>query len=183
MTKILLTSVLIALVVISAALFSLGNRPGNTALEEVSLRLPIPAADTAFAPYYLAIDKGIFAKHGLHVTLEPGSPELNPVKMVSQGIDQFGVVGGPELLFSARANGAPLVGIALLHKDSNLVVILTLKGSGITKVSDLQGIKVGFFYGHISTDILHMLFRKEGVDVQEVDVGLLSHALTMPSIY
>lgn len=137
----------------------------------VSLRLPIPAADAAFAPYYLAIDKGFFSKHGLQVKLEPGSPELNPVKMVAQGSNDFGVVGGPELLFSARAKGAPLVGLALLHKNSNFVVVITLANSGITKISDLAGKKVGFNYGHISTDVLRMLFKKVGVSVEEVDVG------------
>lgn len=161
MNKILITSVIVTLVVISTALFSVSNRPGNTALTEINLRLPIPVADTAFAPYYLAIDKGIFAKHGLHVRLEPGTPELNPVKMVSQGIDQFGVVGGPELLFSARAKGAPLVGIALLHKDSNFVVILTPKESGITKVSDLQGKKlVSFMVTYLPTSFVCFLGRK-----------------------
>jgi NitT/TauT family transport system substrate-binding protein len=147
------------------------SRPRNNKLVEVTLRLPIPVADTAFAPYYLAIDKGFFADHGLDVKLEPGTPELTPVKMVSQGIDQFGVVGGPELLFSGRSKGAPIVGIGLVHKDSDFVVVVALKKSGLERLSDLQNKKVGFFYGHISTDILHMLFNKENVKVKEVDVG------------
>jgi NitT/TauT family transport system substrate-binding protein len=146
--------------------------PSNpSTLQSVSLRLPIPAVDTAFAPYYLAIDKGIFAKYGLDVKLEAGTPELNPIKMVSQGTDQFGIVGGPELLFSGRSKGAPIIGIALLHKDADFTIIVALKKSGITKLEDLQGKKVGFFYGHISTDILHMLFKKQNIQVQEVDVG------------
>ncbi len=91
--------------------------------------------------------------------------------MVAQGSNDFGVVGGPELLFSARAKGAPLVGLALLHKNSNFVVVITLANSGITKISDLAGKKVGFNYGHISTDVLRMLFKKVGVSVEEVDVG------------
>ncbi|MBE9039393.1 ABC transporter substrate-binding protein [Oscillatoriales cyanobacterium LEGE 11467] len=137
----------------------------------VSMRLPIPVADTAFAPYYLCIDKGICAKHGISLNLEPGSPELNPVKMLSQGTDQFAVVGGPEILFTAKSKGAPIVSITLVHKDSNFVTLLALKGSNITQLSDLQDKKVGFFYGHISTDVLQMLFKKEDIQVQEVDVG------------
>lgn len=144
---------------------------GNQAATIVRLRLPIPVADTAFAPYYLGVDKGIFKKHGLDVVVEPGTPDLNPVKMVSQNTDQFGVVGGPELLLTGRSKGAPIVGISLIHKDSDFVVLLTLKDSGITDIKQLQNKKVGFFYGHISTDVLHMLFRKEQVQVEEVDVG------------
>src|SRR5437016_2056194 len=77
---------------------------------EVSVRLPIPAADTGFAPFYLAVDNGFFEKQGVKVTIQPGSPELNPVKMVSQKADQFGLLAGPELLLSARNKNAPIIG-------------------------------------------------------------------------
>lgn len=175
MNKRKLIVILLILLLVGGGIFGVyyyrKYQPNTPALKNVSLRLPIPAADTAFAPYYLAVDKGIFAKYGLDVKLEGGTPELNPVKMVSQGTDAFGVVGGPELLLSGRSKGAPIIGIALLHKDADFVVVVALKNSGITKLSDLQGKKVGFFYGHISTDILHMLFKKENIQVQEVDVG------------
>jgi ABC-type nitrate/sulfonate/bicarbonate transport system substrate-binding protein len=138
---------------------------------QTSIRLPIPVADTAFSPLYLAVDKGFFAKRGLNVKLEPGTPETNPIKMLSQGKDQFALVGGPELLMTARNKKAPVKGIALLSKNSDFVVLVTTKKSGITTLKQLEGKKVGFFYGHISTDILHMLFKKENVNVQEVDVG------------
>lgn len=140
-------------------------------IASVSMRFPIPVVDTAFSPYYLAVDKGIFAKHGLNVKLEPGTPELNPVKMLAQGTDQFAVLGGPEILFSARSKGAQIVGTALLHKDANFVTLLTLKKSQITKLSELEGKKVGFSFGHISTDVLRMTFKKENINVQEADVG------------
>jgi NitT/TauT family transport system substrate-binding protein len=138
---------------------------------EVSVRLPIPAADTGFAPFYLGIDKGFFEKQGLKVSLQSGSPELNPVKMVSQKVDQFGLLGGPELLLTARSKKAPILGIALLGKNADLAGIVTLKSSGLTKLEQLQDKKVGFFYGHISTDILHMLFQKENIKVDELDTG------------
>lgn len=140
-------------------------------LKAVSMRLPIPTADTAFAPYYLCIDKGICAKYGIDLKLEPGSPELNPVKTLTQGINQFAVVGGPEILLTARSKGAPIIGIGLTGKDANFVTLLALKKSGISKLKDLQGKRVGFYYGHISTDVLKMTFKKENIKVQEVDVG------------
>jgi len=145
--------------------------PHSDDLVVVSLRMPIPVVDSAFAPYYLAVDKGIFKSHGLDVKIEPGTPELNPVKMLSQDIDQFAVLGGPELLLSAQSKKAPLVGIAQIHKDSDFVVLLTKQDSGITKLDELAQKKVGFFYGHISTDIIRMLLAKEGIKVKEVDVG------------
>jgi NitT/TauT family transport system substrate-binding protein len=156
--------------VLTKGLFPTSSPPA-TPVQAVSMRLPIPTVDTAFAPYYLCIDTGICAKHGIDLKLEPGSPELNPVKMLSQGVDQFAVVGGPEILLTARSKGAPIVGIGLTGKDANFVTILTLKNSGLTNLKDLEGKKVGFFYGHISTDVLRMTFKKENVKVQEVDTG------------
>jgi NitT/TauT family transport system substrate-binding protein len=142
-----------------------------TAKTKVSVRLPIPAADAIFSPYYLAIDKGFFAKQGLDVKLEPGTPELPPIKMVAQGANEIGVIGGPELLLNARAKKVPVVGISLLHRNSNFVTILSLKKNNLTKLKDLNGKKVGFFYGHISTDVIRMALAKENIKVQETDVG------------
>jgi ABC-type nitrate/sulfonate/bicarbonate transport system substrate-binding protein len=154
----------------SVSVSSIGAPP-VAKIQDVSMRLPIPAADTGFGSYYLCIDKGICAKHGIKLKLEPGTPELTPIKMLIQNKDQFALVGGPEILFTARSKGAPVKAIAQIHKDSNFVEIATLKKSGLTKLQDLQGKKVGFFYGHISTDILRMLFQKENIQVQEVDTG------------
>ena len=176
--RILLAIILTIITTISCGVLSrdpISDNPNNPTqsneLVEVSLRLPIPVANTSFAPYYLGVDRGFFEKNGLKVKIEPGTPELNPVKMLTQGKDEFGVLGGPELLFTARDKGAPLIGIFLMHKDSNFVNIVSLKDSGITKLNDLQGKKVGFFYGHISTDIMRMLFKKENIKVEEIDVG------------
>jgi NitT/TauT family transport system substrate-binding protein len=100
-----------------------------------------------------------------------GSKELNPVKTVASGQDTFGVLGGPDTLLVARSKGQPLVAVAVLQRNSNFPCLLTLKSSGITKVSQLEGKKVGFFYGHISTDVLRNLLRRNKVKYQEVDVG------------
>lgn len=140
-------------------------------LTEITVRLPIPIVDAAFAPYYIAQDKGFFKKHNLKVTLEPGSTELNPIKMVDQGTDEFGVLGGPELVMTGRARGARIKAIGLLHVNSNFVTILTKKNSKYQNLADLEGEKVGFYYGHISTDVLRSLFKKEDINVNEVDVG------------
>ena len=168
-SKILLFSLLIAVFFVSCN----GKRKakeGNK-VDEISIRLPIPVVDGGFAPYYLAQDKGIFEKYNLKVKLEPGSTELNPVKMVGQGVDQFAIVGGPELLMTARSNNVGIKAIGLLHVNANFVTILTKKDSPYKKLSDLQGQKVGFNYGHISTDVLRSLFLQENITVEEVDVA------------
>ena len=166
--KIVLFSLLVA-----SFFASCTGRRSNTGskVDEISIRLPIPVVNGDFVPYYLAQDKGIFEKYNLKVKLEPGSPELNPVKMVGQGVDQFGIVGGPELLMTARSNHVAIKAIGLVHVNANFVTILTKKDSPYKKLSDLQGQKVGFNYGHISTDVLRSLFLQENITVEEVDVA------------
>lgn len=138
---------------------------------QVSVRFPIPIIEAGQTPFYVAQDKGYYAAENLDVKFEMGSPELNPVKMVASGQNTFGVLGGPDTLLVARSKGQPLKAIAIIHRNSNFTCLLTLKSSGITTLQQLQGKKIGFFYGHISTDVLHSLLHKNNVKYTEVDVG------------
>jgi NitT/TauT family transport system substrate-binding protein len=138
---------------------------------DVSVRFPIPIIEAGQAPFYVAESKGYYSDENVHVKFDMGSKELNPVKMVASGQNTFGVLGGPDTLLVARSKGQPLVAIAILQRDSNFPCLLTLKSSGITKLDQLQGKKIGFFYGHISTDVLHSLLHKNAIKYKEVDVG------------
>jgi len=165
-------SVFVLLAILTSIYYNNNTLTGKAIFEpkeQVFVRSPIPIVDAAFSPWYAAIDKDFY--DGLDITLRPGSPQANPIKMVLSGADQFGIIGGPDTLLVARSKGLPLVAIATIHRNSNFPVILTLEDSNLTNVKDLQNKKIGFFYGHISTDVLRNLFRKEKITVQEVDVG------------
>lgn len=138
---------------------------------KVSLRFPIPIVESGQASFYLAQDKGYYAEEGLDVQFEMGSKELNPVKTVAVGQDTFGLLGGPDTLLVARSKGIAVKAIGILHKDSNFPCLITLKKSGITSLKQLQDKKIGFFYGHISTDVLRNMLRKNSIKYTEVDVG------------
>jgi NitT/TauT family transport system substrate-binding protein len=166
-----------ALVAIAVLVFALVKYRGrSTSLHEnqktqVSVRFPIPIIEAGQTPFYVAQDKGYYAEENLDVKFEMGSPELNPVKMVASGQNTFGVLGGPDTLLVARSKGQPLKAVAIIHRNSNFPCLLTLKSSGITKLEQLQGKKIGFFYGHISTDVLHSLLHKNNIKYSEVNVG------------
>ncbi|MFH1255934.1 MAG: ABC transporter substrate-binding protein [Candidatus Diapherotrites archaeon] len=139
---------------------------------KTSARLPIPVWNAFFGGFASALDLNYYADEGLDVTYNGGTPELNPVKMVVSGADDVGILGGPDTLLVARSKGAPIVAIAVLHHDKTFPCIATLKDSGITQVSQLEGKRIGLFYGHISTDIIRALLHQEGVEnFTEVDVG------------
>jgi NitT/TauT family transport system substrate-binding protein len=146
-------------------------KPAVANLTRVSIRFPIPIIEAGQAPFYVAQDNGYYRAEGIEPVFNMGSPELNPVKMVASNQDMFGVLGGPDTLLVARSKGQPLTAIAVLHRNSNFPCLLTLKSSGITKLGQLNGKKIGFFHGHISTDVLHSLLRKNGIRYTEVDTG------------
>lgn len=147
------------------------NHVEKSELESISVRLPIPTVEAGQIPFYVAQEKGYYKDEGLDVTFNLGSPDTNPVKMVVVGADDFGVLGGIDTLLVARAQGKDLKAISVFHKDSNFPVILALKDSGIETVEDLEDKKIGFFYGHISTDILRAFLHQETINYSEVDVG------------
>jgi NitT/TauT family transport system substrate-binding protein len=102
--------------------------------------------------------------------------------MVSAAQDTFGVIGGPDTLIVARSRQQLLKAIAVLHRNSNFPCLLTLASSGITKLEQLQGKKIGFFYGHISTDVLRSLLHKNNIKYTEVDVGFQYNQLIAKQI-
>ena len=137
----------------------------------ISVRFPIPIRESGQSAFYLAEDLGFYRAENLNVRFEMGSPELNPVRMVASGQDDFGVLGGPDTLLVARSRAQPLKAVAVLHRNSNFSCLLTLKSSGKTRLEQLANGKIGFFYGHISTDVLRNMLRRQNIKHTEVDVG------------
>ena len=144
---------------------------GTNNLDDITVRLPVSLVHSSFSPFYIAIDQGFYAEEGITVVLEGGTRENNPIKMVAAGIDEFGVIGGPDTLLTARSREVPVKALAVMHKDANFVGLLTHKDSGLTTLEDIEGKKVGFFYGHISTDILRNLFHSQKIEYEEINVG------------
>ncbi|MGI8990912.1 MAG: ABC transporter substrate-binding protein [Bryobacteraceae bacterium] len=150
------------------------NRPPNAEpakRADVSVRFPIPIVEAGQATFYVAQDKGFYAQEGIDVRFQMGSQELNPVKTVATGQDIFGVLGGPDTLLVARSRGQKVKALAIVHRNSNFTCLITLKSSGIAKLQQLQGKKIGFYYGHISTDVLHSLLHRGHIKYMELDVG------------
>lgn len=159
--------------VVAVAVYFVGCKAPSqpSGKDTVSVRFPIPIIESGQTTFYVAQDKGYYSDEGLDVRFEMGSKELNPVKMVGSDQDTFGVLGGPDTLLVAQSKDQPLKAIAVIHRNSNFPCLVTLKSSGLTKLDQLQGKKIGFYYGHISTDVLHSLLNKNNIKYTEVDVG------------
>lgn len=172
--RLLLIGIFGILLITLACWFATGPRKPSipeTKLAQVSIRFPIPAVRPSLGPFLVADEMGWYAEKGISVRFDYGGESTNPVAMVLSGTNEIGVMGGPDTVLIAIGKGAPLVILAIMHKDSNMPCIITKKSSGIKSIQQLQDKKVGIFNGHISTDVLRAWFRKEGVAVREVGVG------------
>ena len=94
-----------------------------------------------FAGFYTAVEKGYYTAENLSVSLLPGGPEIDPLTAVKEGVAQFGITSGDNLV-RARANQTAVTAIMAIFRRSPLV-IMSLPDSGIQRPQDLVGKTVG----------------------------------------
>lgn len=109
------------------------------ALTKVTLNLTyIP--NVQFAPFYVAIENGIFTKYGIEVSLAYGN-EADLVALVGSDNQQFMIASGEQVLLS-RAQGLPVISVREWYKDYP-VGVASLKTSQISQPADLRGKVIG----------------------------------------
>jgi len=138
------------------------SEPASAAGGAVKIAFAQPAA--AFAPLWLAQDRGLFKKYGLETEVLRVAPPAD-VQAVIGGDIQI-AVGGTAAI-SAMANGANLTFIAVTVP----VYLQSLFGQpSIQKVSDLAGKSVAVTTkGGPSDFALRTLLAREGVDASKLN--------------
>ena len=135
------------------------------AADTVSVRLSYtPFA--AHIPVYVAKAKGYYSKAGLDVNILPGRGSTFAAMTVGAGKEEFGIADSAAVL-AARAKGVPVVAVANLQQDNGVAWIATVK-SGIKKVEDLKGHKLGILPGSTTTIFLQALLKKHGLSMDDV---------------
>lgn len=130
--------------------------------KDVSIRLKW-LHQAQFAGFYYAKEAGLYSSAGLSVTLRPGGVDYPAVQMVASGSDQFGVTGADQILI-AREKGIPLVAVMCIYRKSPFV-LFALKESGISRLQDFPGKKIGVKLGGNEELTYRTMLRKAGVTV------------------
>jgi ABC-type nitrate/sulfonate/bicarbonate transport system substrate-binding protein len=138
------SAVLLIMVLTCLLIVSCRNKSNSLEQNELSVRLKW-LNQAQFAGFYYAQDKGLYKNKGLNVNLRAGGIDYPAIQMVASGSDQFGVTGADQILI-AREKGIPLVAIACIYRKSPFV-LFSLKESGINKVEDFVGKKIGVKLG------------------------------------
>lgn len=114
--------------------------PGAPVARPVTVGLSyIP--NVQFAPFYVGSEQGIFARHGLGVTLRHHGAQEGLFTALTAGQEDFLIAGGDELMV-AREQGMDLVAIAGYYQSYPITIIVK-DGSPIQQISDLAGKKIG----------------------------------------
>jgi NitT/TauT family transport system substrate-binding protein len=90
-----------------------------------------------FAGFYLAQEKGHYARENLKVTFLEGGPEVDLSGRVMEGRADFAVLSPDDFLLR-RSDGAPLKALAAIYRRS-AVVFVARADSGIEKPADFLG--------------------------------------------
>jgi len=93
-------------------------------------------AEAEYGGYYQAVANGIYAKHGLSVTIREGGPQVNHMQLLMAGRLDFNLGGGRAIEFVQ--NHLPYVAIAaIFQKDP--AVLIAHPGLGYDSFEALKG--------------------------------------------
>jgi NitT/TauT family transport system substrate-binding protein len=120
---------------------------------------------------YAALEKGIFEEKGLHVSIEPGGPQVSAIQIVASGKAEFGMAHADQLLI-ARNQGIELVAIAATFQNSPQAFMFH-EGVEINGFEDLNNRDV-----YIQSGITYWDYLKSKYDLSKVNELAYTGSLT-----
>src|SRR6266404_491477 len=160
-TRNVLIVILVVGAVVVGILFWRRGKP-TSAVTSVKTRL-LWLNQAQFAGIYSAKEAGLYQKRGLDVSIIPGGPGINPVRMVASGSEDIGIASGSDIIL-ARDKSVPVRALAIIVRE-NPTSFFAKKDSGIVAVKDFVGkrigVKVGFELEYYLTAMLKAASVKE----------------------
>lgn len=163
------TSKFVALVILLVGILSackdaVGPKTNNTEPTKVSVRQEW-FTNANFAGEIMAMNETA-KKNGIELNVEAGSDNIDPIKLVIGGSNDFGVAGADKVLI-ANNTGADLVIIGVINYDSPTVFI-TKETSGIKTPKDFEGKTVGVLTGTATEYVYRTLLKTANVDTSKI---------------
>jgi NitT/TauT family transport system substrate-binding protein len=129
---------------------------------------------------YAARRQGFWSKRGLDVRITRGFGSGEAAKNVGLKRYEYGQADIGAMI-KASAAGLPLVSIAMVNQRSP-VIILSLKGSGITKPKDLEGKRLGGASAGAANNLWPAFARVNGIDTSKVRMVSLQPGLNIQAL-
>lgn len=127
--------------------------------------IPLWQPQAQFAGYYMAVEKGIYRRHGIDLSIIHGGPGRSPAEYLRNGRADFAALWLTTAL-QRRDEGLPLLHIAQVVQQSSMLLVAR-KDSGIRSLADLDGQKVSLWGGDFDIPS-RSVFDQHGVQVKPV---------------
>ncbi|MDD2466642.1 MAG: ABC transporter substrate-binding protein [Desulfobulbus sp.] len=127
--------------------------------------IPLWSPQAQFAGYYTALDKGIYRRHGIDLSLLNGGPDAPASEYLRSDKADFAALWLTTAI-QERASGVKLVNLAQIVQQSSMILVAK-KTSGITTPADMNGKKIGLWGGPFALPP-HAFFKKYGVRPLEI---------------
>lgn len=153
----------ITVIALSALIFSCNNS-SKTETKTVTVRQEwFPNANYAGE---LVAAKDFAKSENIEIKIEAGSDNIDPIKLVLSGKNDFGVVGADKVLM-ANESGANLVVIGVINYNSP-TCFLALENKQIKTPKDFEGKTVGVLTGTATEYVYRALLSKSGIDAKKL---------------
>jgi NitT/TauT family transport system substrate-binding protein len=102
-------------------------------------------AESQFAGYFVAKEKGFYDEQNLAVTIEPGGPDIAPEQVIAGGRADV-IVSWLQSVLPAREKGLRLVNVAQIFSRAGNG-ITCWRSAGIASPADFKGKRIGVVFG------------------------------------
>lgn len=119
------------------------------------------------APFYLALQKGMYAKAGLDVSISEGQGSATAAKFVAQGEDQLGFVDFTSMIRGVE-QGMPLV--AVMRVISNNMCVVSRADNPVAAPKDLPGKVIAFAPSESTAQMFPALLASQHIDPKTISV-------------
>jgi NitT/TauT family transport system substrate-binding protein len=163
----------------TASLLALLSLLGNLSLSPASLRAAEKAKETPItirldfivggnhAPWFVAQEKGFYAKRGLNVTIQPGTGSADTIRTIAAGGADVGFANVSTAIVG-RSRGAPVVSVAQLGYIA--VTILWREETDIKTLKELERKSWAISPGQAQWFLLPALARINNIDFKSIKI-------------
>jgi len=147
-----------------AFLFSSRAYSADAPLKKLSF-ITLWKPQAQFAGYIVALEKGIYKKHGLDVTMISGGPDNPALDALKNGKADFGIAWLSAAM-QRRSAGLKIVNIGQVVQRSSLMLVAK-RSSGILRPADMQGKKISLWEGDLQLQP-RAFFRTYGITAEVI---------------
>jgi NitT/TauT family transport system substrate-binding protein len=135
-------------------------------------------AQMEHAGFFVAKTKGFYEEVGIDINILEGTGAPTAARVVGNGTYKLGVASGAATVM-ARAQGIPIVSLAVINQHSP-VVVYALTEKNIKEPKDLIGKRIGVNVGGTKHREFQAFLRKQNISEDQIELMGMSEASPAP---